>query len=105
MPITRRARGYLPRTRHARRARGYLPRPDPAMRGILGRAGYSTVRGLRSAARHRALAKAIRARGSSPMGIMRRLILIHNFSRRSNPRSAKQLRADAHWISKRFLRR
>lgn len=70
-----------------------LPKPTP---GVLGKYGYSGVKQLSAAQRHAALRRSIRKEGY--MKTMRRVNLIANYTKLSDPAAHRIYRADVNWM-------
>jgi len=70
-----------------------LPVPKP---GALGKYGYSNVKSMSAKDRRQALTKAVKKEGYAP--IVRRLNLLANYVKVSDPAFHKLLRSDMKWI-------
>lgn len=76
-------------------SRKVLPVPR---KGGLGNYGYHNVKSTVAANRRASLTKAVKAEGYAP--IVRRLNLISNYNKNSDPRSHKIMRSDMAWMKK-----
>jgi hypothetical protein len=64
--------------------------------------GYVEVKKMTKLARHRALARAIKA-GEPPLGLFRRLNALMIFFKNSKPRLSKIFKSDRDWVKLKFL--
>lgn len=87
----------MPRSRSRSRSRVRIPISQP---GALSHYGYFDVKHMSANARHRALAKAIRAKGA--VEVIRRLNALSIFQKRLNPSLSAKIRADQRWASKKL---
>ena len=70
--------------------------------GILSAHGYSDVRDKSPLARHRALARVIRA-GEPPLGLFRRLNVLMIFFRNRDPNLSQIFKTNRDWVKKTYL--
>jgi len=82
-------------------SKGRKPLPPVRRPGWLASFGYALR--LKAATRRAALAKAIKHEGNA-LSVFRRLILIHNYQKNSNPPAAKKLKSDYQWIKKQYMK-
>lgn len=64
--------------------------------------GYSDVREKSELARHRALAKVIRA-GEPPLGLFRRLNVLMILFKRTDPKLSKIFKKDRDWVKEKYM--
>ena len=72
-----------------------LPKPTP---GALSKYGYYNVKRTLAAARHKELTKAVKDAGYAT--IIRRVNLVANYNKLSDPRTHKVMRSDIAWMQK-----
>jgi len=70
--------------------------------GKLSEHGYSDVRDKSELARHRALARVIRA-GEPPLGLFRRLNVLMILFKSTNPKLSKIFKMDRNWVKKSYM--
>jgi hypothetical protein len=70
--------------------------------GKLSEHGYHDVRDKSELARHRALAKVIRA-GEPPLGLFRRLNVLMILFRTTDPKLSKIFKADRNWVKSKYM--
>ncbi len=69
--------------------------------GMLTMYGYHPVEAMTN--RHKALSKGI-SKGEKPLSVLRRLVAISTLTKRTLPRASRIYKADARWISKKYLK-
>jgi hypothetical protein len=74
----------------------------PLKHGMLTKFHYHPVESTKF--RHRALAKAIRKGGEKPLAVMRRLIAVSTFTKRTLPRASRIYREDFEWVRRTFFK-
>ena len=72
-----------------------LPVP---VKGALGKYGYHDIKNMTAAARHAALTKGVQDAGYAT--IIRRVNLIANYNKNSDPKTHKMMKSDIKWIQK-----
>jgi len=72
--------------------------------GYLSKQGYVDVREKSELARHRALAKVIRA-GEPPLGLFRRLNVLMILFKRKDPKLSKIFKKDRDWVREKYMRK
>lgn len=70
--------------------------------GKLSGHGYEDVREKTELARHRALARVIRA-GEPPLGLFRRLNVLMILFKRTNPKLSKIFKKDRDWVKQKYM--
>ena len=70
--------------------------------GILSAHGYVDVRQKSKLARHRALARVVRA-GEPPLGLFRRLNVLMILFKRSHPKLSKIFKSDRDWVKEIYM--
>ena len=70
--------------------------------GKLSEHGYGDVRDKSELARHRALARVIRA-GEPPLGLFRRLNVLMILFKTTNPKLSKIFKMDRNWVKKSYM--
>lgn len=78
-----------------------LPKPK---KGELSQFGYHNVKGLTLNQRHRALNKALREK-FTPQTLVRKLTLVSNLTKNTDPRLSAMFRNDAHWVSDKYIKK
>lgn len=73
----------------------------PLKGGMLTRYGYHPVEAMTN--RHKALSKGI-VKGEKPLSVFRRLMAIGTLTKRTLPRASRIYKADAKWISRKYLK-
>lgn len=73
----------------------------PLKGGMLTKYGYHPVEAMTN--RHKALTKGI-SKGEKPLSVFRRLQAIGTLTKRTLPRASRIYKADARWISKKYLK-
>lgn len=71
--------------------------------GIMSEHGYEGVREKSELARHRALARVIRA-GELPLGLFRRLNVLMILFKRTDPKLSKLFKSDRNWVKEKYLK-
>lgn len=71
--------------------------------GIMSEHGYEGVREKSELARHRALARVIRA-GEPPLGLFRRLNVLMILFKRTDPKLSKLFKSDRNWVKEKYLK-
>lgn len=71
--------------------------------GIMSAHGYVDVREKTEIARHRALARVIRA-GEPPLGLFRRLNVLMILFKRTDPKLSKIFKKDRDWVKEKYLK-
>ena len=71
--------------------------------GIMSEHGYEGVREKSELARHRALARVIRA-GEPPLGLFRRLNVLMILFKRTDPKLSKLFKSDRDWVKEKYLK-
>jgi hypothetical protein len=74
----------------------------PLKHGMLTKFHYHPVEA--TAARHKALTNAIKKGGESPLAVMRRLIAVSTYTKRTLPTASKRYRQDFDWVRKTFFK-
>ena len=69
--------------------------------GMLTKYGYHPVEAKTN--RYKALSKGISS-GEKPLSVLRRLVAISTLTKRTLPRASRIYKADARWISKKYLK-
>jgi len=64
--------------------------------------GYSDVRDKSRLARHRALARVMRA-SESPLGLFRRLNVLMILFKRTDPKLSKIFKSDRDWVKEKYM--
>jgi hypothetical protein len=72
--------------------------------GYLSKHGYVDVKDKPVIARHRALAKVIRA-GEPPLGLFRRLNVLMILFKRKDPKLSKIFKKDRDWVREKYMRK
>jgi hypothetical protein len=72
--------------------------------GYLSKHGYVDVKDKPVLARHRALAKVIRA-GEPPLGLFRRLNVLMILFKRKDPKLSKIFKKDRDWVREKYMRK
>jgi hypothetical protein len=70
--------------------------------GDLSKHGYENVASLSSEKRHSALKKAVNEYGA--LDVMRKLVAVSTYSKRTAPASSKLFKSDASWVKKTFMK-
>lgn len=70
--------------------------------GDLTKFGYENVASLSSTDRRKALKKAVDAYGA--LDVMRKLVAVSTYSKRTAPGSSKVFKSDATWVKKTFMK-
>ena len=70
--------------------------------GKLSEHGYEDVKEKTELARHRALARVIRA-GEPPLGLFRRLNVLMILFKRTNPKLSKIFKMDRDWVKQKYM--
>lgn len=70
----------------------------PLEKGGLGKYGYANVKKTTANSRRKALSKGVKKEGYLP--IMRRLVLVANYNKNSDPEAHKRMRADVEWMKR-----
>ena len=70
--------------------------------GDLAKYGYEHVANLSVDARHKALKKAVNEYGA--LDVMRKLVAVSTYSKRTAPASSKLFKSDAAWVKKNFMK-
>jgi hypothetical protein len=70
--------------------------------GKLREHGYEDVREKTELARHRALARVIRA-GEPPLGLFRRLNVLMILFKRTDPKLSKIFKKDRDWVKQKYM--
>jgi hypothetical protein len=70
--------------------------------GKLSEHGYEDVKEKTELARHRALARVIRA-GEPPLGLFRRLNVLMILFKRTNPKLSKIFKKDRDWVKQKYM--
>jgi hypothetical protein len=70
--------------------------------GKLSEHGYEDVKEKTELARHRALARVIRA-GEPPLGLFRRLNVLMILFKRTNPKLSKIFKRDRDWVKQKYM--
>lgn len=73
------------------------PGIGPLRSGDLEQFGYTSVSGLTSLQRHRALAAAVRKYG--PLTVWRKLNAVYVYTKRTSPASSRIFKADRNWVN------
>jgi hypothetical protein len=71
--------------------------------GIMSAHGYESVREKSELARHRALARVIRA-GEPALGLFRRLNVLMILFKRTDPKLSKIFKKDRDWVKEKYLK-
>lgn len=74
----------------------------PLKHGMLTKFHYHPVEG--PTFRRKALTKAIKKGGENPLAVMRRLIAVSTFTKRTLPRASKIYRQDFDWVRRMFFK-
>jgi hypothetical protein len=74
----------------------------PLKHGMLTKFHYHPVEA--TADRRKALARAIKKGGESPLAVMRRLIAVSTYTKRTLPTASKRYRQDFEWVRKTFFK-
>ena len=74
----------------------------PLKHGMLTKFHYHPVEATE--ARHKALTRAIKQGGENPLAVMRRLIAVSTYTKRTLPTASKRYRQDFEWVRKMFFK-
>lgn len=74
----------------------------PLKHGMLTKFHYHPVEATE--ARHKALTRAIKKGGENPLAVMRRLIAVSTYTKRTLPTASKRYRQDFEWVRRIFFK-
>jgi hypothetical protein len=69
---------------------------------VLSTQGYKDVKDMSELARHRALARVVRA-GEPPLGLFRRLNVLMILFKRTKPKLSKIFKKDRDWVKEKYM--